>query len=47
MQFFKDERPEGWRELVEPSLSKQDMDVLQKVLWSHATTATWILGQGT
>lgn len=25
MNFFKDERPDGWPELVEPSLSKQDM----------------------
>ena len=30
MHFFKDERPEGWPELVEPSLSKQDIDGLKK-----------------
>ena len=30
MNFFKDERPDGWPELVEPSLSKQDIDRLQQ-----------------
>lgn len=30
MNFFKDERPDGWPELVDPSLSKHDIDRLQK-----------------
>ena len=30
MHFFKDERREGWPELVEPSLSEQDIDGPEK-----------------
>ena len=30
MHFFKDERPDGWPELVEPSLSKHHIDWLQR-----------------
>ena len=30
MHSFMDERPEGWPELVEASLSKQDIDGLQE-----------------